>query len=140
MTALEQTVLLLSAVRMYLKHSCPPVTQLIEQLCEDKRLAPVTFPGECRKMLSEGVPFPQAWENAVKSTFPALSDENVSRLSGLGAVLGAVDLDGQLSACGLLSELLGQELKAKKESFEKSRRLVTPLCAFAGLGAVILLC
>ena len=91
--------------------------------------------------MKNGVPFPQAWEEAVRKTAEdaGYRKEDLPLLLRLSEVLGTSDVDGQIKGI----ELMERELEASYEEAQAEQKtkgkLYRSLGALAGAGVVVLL-
>ena len=120
-----------------LRYTLAPMDQVVRRLATLPDALPLL--GCCVRRCKEGEPFPRAWRQAVEECSGALLSEDRQILLHMGAVLGAVDLDGALGeleyARFALKERYGEALERQK----KLGGLYKTLGMLAGAGVVVVL-
>ncbi|MDD6174457.1 MAG: stage III sporulation protein AB [Firmicutes bacterium] len=122
-----------------IRYAALPVPQLLERYCrENGRLELVKA---CSEQLSEGVLFPQAWEQAAKNAArrSSLPNGDLQLLQDFGAGLGASDVEGQISHCRLFAASASEIRQSAREERQQKGRLSVLLGVLLGLGIDLVL-
>lgn len=138
--ALEQALLLLNAVQNELAYCRTPVRELLRRLALRGEFSELPFLHLCSRMCEQGVPFPQAWSNALQKRAAALPlrRDDVELLLAFGAQLGTTDLNGQISLCRLYARLFEERLSQAREWKSRYAKLYMSLGVLGGLLAWVL--
>ncbi|MCL2023267.1 MAG: stage III sporulation protein AB [Oscillospiraceae bacterium] len=90
---------LISRIQTELEYSSPPIDNLLESLYTAENT--FEFLADCRASLRKNLPFPKAWEIAVRGKTSALSKKDRENLIAFGHGIGTTDIAGQSRQCGL---------------------------------------
>ena len=121
-----------------LRFAAPPVSDIIRSSCgRSGRLN--GFAEACAAAVSQGEPFPTAWNEALDS------EKELCRLIGkakdeviaFGAELGTTDLQGQLSCCDYYKHIFCSEYEKRNFESERSAKLFPTLGAMLGVLTII---
>lgn len=140
---LKRVLTLETVIRLYqylydrLKFLQPSVGSLISQAAVCAEFKDLTFLPACGESLRRGESFPESWKTAVEA-FPELKREEKTVMLSLGDILGASDLESQLSAIEYGKALLETRLETAREYAGKHKKLYRTLGILAGLGIAIL--
>lgn len=137
--AIESAVQLLHDLHDRLYHLRPTMGELIEAAAKRETFAGLDYLAECRDRMRRGEPFPAAWKNALAQRPGALPDEEAALLAALADVLGATDLDSQLTALDCTREQLEHRLMLAREQRQKNHKLYGTLGVLAGVAVAIIL-
>jgi stage III sporulation protein AB len=138
---LELLLVLIEKIQTYLRYKRSPTNQLIEELSEYDMFSPFKFLKDCKKMLESSLDFPTAWKNGVLQNQYNMNlvPGDISIVCSLSDILGATDVDGQLSALDLTSSLLKQSLKEAQDKKASHGKLYRSLGVLAGVGVAIII-
>lgn len=103
------------------------------------QLADQTYLTDCRDRMRRGEDFPSSWRGAVENCANVFGKEETRLLSALGDVLGATDLDSQLTALSYTKEQLEHRLGLARQDKQKHGKLYSTLGVLIGLAIVIIL-
>ena len=118
---LRQTFVLFEAE---VRYAALPVSRLLEKSAET-----LPFARPCLRRMREGVPFPEAWREAVETS--ALWAQEKALLVDFGEAFGQCDAEGALSLLRLYQKKTGDLLKKAEEEKERQMRLAPSLGAAA---------
>ena len=122
----------LQAIRTEIRFSAAPLETLIRRYADRS-----DWLASCAEALKHGVPFPEAWRQAVAAAAAARADKNL--LLEFGEGLGATDIEGQTAHCALCAEKLEALLKEAYEEKAKKGKLYVTLGVSAGITLGLLL-
>lgn len=116
-----------------------PVAEIILALAGNQEFAALKYLEACAGRLRSGIPFPQAWREAVtqEAGRSALNREDLELLLSFGRGLGTTDLSGQEKLCSMHEQMLEEQLNAARRQYQSRGKLGTVLGAAAGAVAVI---
>ena len=89
--------------------------------------------------VAQGVPFPEALRAALEEDRADWHPQDIQPLLEMSSVLGATDLNGQLSALSLIQRRLEEEREAAANLLESHSKLYQTLGFSAGAAIVLLL-
>ena len=112
--------------------------ELLEQIAEEPAYQRFCFPEQTCFRLAEGIPFPEAWQEAL-SKDTAVPREAVQHLLPLGEELGASDLEGQLETLAQYARQLEPYAKEAESRCCRLQRLYLSMGILGGLMAAVLL-
>lgn len=81
----------------------------------------------------------EAWNKAMDTDILNINLEDKNILKDLGKLLGATDIEGQLSQIEVTSNFLDEQIKKAEKEREKSEKMYRKLGIIVGLGIVIIL-
>ncbi|MEG1849941.1 MAG: stage III sporulation protein AB [Oscillospiraceae bacterium] len=136
---LERACSLLSGLLRQMKYTLAAPPTLLDQLAAQPEYAQCDYLLDAREGLAQGLPFLQAWENAVRNSEAALNRDDRTVLAQIGAFLGMSDLETQDSQLSLLAEQLAARLAAARDKTESSAKLSSTLGALLGLALAVLI-
>lgn len=137
--AIESAVQLLQDLHDRLLHLRPTMGELIEAAARREAFAGLGYLTACRDRMRRGEPFPTAWKKSIQQFPGALPTEETAMLSMLSDVLGATDLDSQLTALDCTREQLAHRLLLAREQQQKNHKLYGILGVFTGIAVAIIL-
>jgi len=132
---LEETFILVQAIRRELMLTHASCTRLLEQVKEK-------HPSQLLKNVSQHsiqLPFPQAWKQAVSETLILLTDEQRETICMIGSVLGSSDLHRQEEALLQCEEQISELIETEKENCRTRGKLYSSLGILTGLMAAVIL-
>ena len=80
-----------------------------------------------------------AWNKAIDTDILNINLEDKNVLKNLSKLLGATDLEGQLSQIEMTSNFLDEQIKKAEKEREKNESMYRKLGMIIGLGIVIIL-
>lgn len=84
------------------------------------------------------LPAGKAWIKALESQNTNLKKEDIEVLKGLSALLGKVDLEGQVSEIELVDNFLDKQIEKAEEESKKNEKMYKTLGITVGLAMVII--
>lgn len=135
---LENTIRLCQYLYDRLKFLRPGVRALIRQAAAADEFRELTFLKVCAEKVEAGGDFPICWKEAV-AAFWIFDREESKIVQSLGGVLGASDLESQLSALEYARELLEARILAVRDYAAKHKKLYRTLGVLSGLGIAVVL-
>ncbi len=81
----------------------------------------------------------EAWSKAIDTDILNINPEDKNILKDLGKLLGATDIEGQLSQIEVTSNFLDEQIKKAEKEREKNEKMYRKLGMIVGLGIVIVL-
>ncbi len=136
---LEKSISYVIALADELKYTLAPIDRIVARLAGRGEYADLSFVGGCARRCSGGLRFEQAFEQALLDEKTALKQDDILTLLPLAQVLGAVDIEGQLSALALSRSLLDQRLEQAREERRTYSRLYSTLGLLSGAAIAIVL-
>lgn len=133
---LEAFLRFLSAAQTEIRFAALPVEEIVQRHCGD-----VEFLKLCGQKCEGGKSFLTAWEEGVRfgTKGCGFTESDLSLFYRFGEGFGASDTEGQLSHCGLYSELVGENLKNAREDKRQKSKLYQVLGVFSGMAAALLI-
>lgn len=138
-TAIEAAIALVAHFSDRLRYLQPTLAALLNSACGQSMLQPCSYLAPCREALRQGEAFPSAWQKAVRQCPGALGVEQAAVLETLGDVLGATDLDSQLTALAWVREQLEHHLLSARQDREKYHKMYSTLGVLCGIAIAIIL-
>ncbi len=138
---LEKTLLLLITVKSRLEYYREPVGELIDSLCKTDGLEGLGFLEKCRVLEHGGLPFCEAWRQAVNDDglSPPLKKGDIGQLLSIGAAIGSAGLDSQLDKLAMHGEILNETLARARMEADRNGRIFTSLGVSAGIIAGLMI-
>ena len=138
---LDKNLIFIDKLKTCLTYQNLPTNEIVEQLAGDPSCNTLVFLETCCELLQGGASFPKAWKDAVNQTKgkTSLTEPDLSILLSLSGIVGAADVEGQLSALSMVEEQLKRQRQEAQEAKEKKGKLYRSLGALAGVGMVIIL-
>lgn len=136
---LEKSISYVTALADELKYTLAPIDRIVNRLASRGEYAGLSFAGSCARLCSQGLCFEQAFSQALSEEKTALKPDDLMALTPLSQVLGAVDIDGQLSALAHSRSLLSQRLEQAREERRTYSRLYSTLGLLSGAAIAIVL-
>ena len=84
------------------------------------------------------LPAGEAWIKALENQNTNLKKEDIEVLKGLSALLGKVDLEGQVSEIELVDNFLDKQIEKAEEESKRNEKMYKTLGVTAGLAMVII--
>lgn len=134
---MEEAIRLTGLLAGELRYTQAPMEDAIKRLA--KLSGGLPFLTLCAAYCGKGLPFPQAWRRGLEEAPANMEDSEREILFHLGAVLGAVDLEGALGELEYARFALTQRHGEAKARQQKLGGLYRTLGALAGAGIVIAL-
>lgn len=138
-TAIDRAIVLVGYLHDRLRYLQPAMSPLIESACASPELAKLPYLADCRDRMRRAECFPTAWRAAVRGRPGALKAEEARVLESLADVLGATDLESQLTALDYTREQLRRCHIEAGRNREKYQKLYGTLGVLAGLAVGIIL-
>ncbi len=135
---MEETIRLYHYLHDRLKYMRPSVAALIGAANASGEFESLGFLAACEARMQGGSPFGESWRCSVGGSIPELGEASAQVVMGLGGVLGASDLESQLSAIEYSISVLDSRLEEARELAAVRMKLYGTLGLLAGLGAAIL--
>lgn len=138
---LERCLILIDKLKTSLHYQNLPTGELIRTLSEQQACAELPFLKECRTGLEQTSHFPSVWRKSVEGTKGKLSllPEDIDILLSLADIVGASDVEGQLTALDMVETLLKKQREDALMAREKKGKLYRSLGALAGASMAIFL-
>lgn len=137
--SIEAACELIAYLSGQLRYLQPPVSQLIGQAARYSQFTFLDYLGQCAKAVSEGKPFPQSWDSALKESRCDLDKEDRLLLRELGNILGASDLETQVGSLELLQQRLRIRLSEADTNRQKYGKMYQALGFLGGLAIAIVI-
>lgn len=137
--SIEHTLSLLAFLQDRLVYLRPTMGELIDSACAQPNLQELEFLRTCQQAMQQGTPFPQAWKSSIACWRSALTKEDRVLLLSLAEVLGACDLDSQLSSIAFTREQIEHRLVCARQEREKYQKLYGTLGVLAGFAVAVVL-
>lgn len=138
-SAIDTAVVLTGWLADRLRYLQPSMSSLIESAGSSPELGKLPYIAACRAQMRRGESFPVAWRSAVEKHPGALKSEEIRLLSSLADVLGATDLESQLTALDYTREQLRRCYAQACSDRDKHQKLYGTLGVLAGIGIAIIL-
>lgn len=104
---------------------------------ERQSFSQLSFLKKCAPMLQD-TPFPQAWERSVSDWKCALEEGDLIHLKSLSGVLGACDVQGQLSALERIQSEFTHSLETTAVQLETKGRMFRSLGILGGIAVAVI--
>lgn len=128
---LEETVAMISQMKIQLEYLNMPVYEMISSISGKKSSFRVDFIKVCCSLISQGYDFPAAWERAVTDAIYYKSSEK-AKLLQLGLNLGTSDKENQTEMLCMYKAVFEEFLKTAREKEKKYSKLSITLGALTG--------
>lgn len=135
---LEEVIRLYRYLRDRLKYLRPSVSALIEAAAESGEFEALKFLPACNARMKSGLGFSESWRLSVAEEAPALGRDALPAVQSLAGVIGASDIDSQLSAIDYGISVLEDRLEQARQKAAGKSRLYGTLGLLAGLGVSVL--
>lgn len=136
-TELEQAIGLTALLAGELRYTHAPLEAVMARLAKQPGIP--EFINFCAGLCVKGKCFPDAWQEALRCTPTAMAPDDLQPLFRLGAVLGAIDLDGALQEIEYARFALEQRHQEARERKRKMGGLYKTLGILAGLAVIVVL-
>ncbi len=136
--ALELAQTVLESIAGELSYTLAPPEEIIKSLTARTTLCKAGYLTACQSFCRKGVPFPQAWNRAVREWKGALSARDREILTAVSETLGTCSEKEALTALEGAKRLLQEELKNAQEYAQVHGKLYRTLGMLSGVFLVIL--
>ena len=136
---LERCLSFLDSLGEELRYTRAPIGRVAASLAAREDYARLPLAREWDRGCREGKPSWEAFQRGVEARDSFLTAADRQTLAPLAQVLGCTDLEGQLSAIGLVSTLLERRLEEAARQKEGRARMEVSLGILAGAAAAVLL-
>ena len=136
---LERCLSFLDSLGEELRYTQAPMDRVAASLAARADYACLPLAREWHRGLAAGKPGWEAFHRAVEARDSLLTPADRQTLAPLAQVLGCTDLEGQLSAIGLVSTLLQRRLEEASRQKDSRARMEVSLGILAGAAAAVLL-
>lgn len=141
----RERVALLSACDLFLQRMSAllslenlPTAELFSRLCAMPELSELPFIRKTAEQLSDSCDFPAIFRESLQEGCGALKTEDLAVLDRLSDLVGAYDLDSQLTGIESIRTLLAIQLEEARGCAKQDGHLVRSLCVLGGIAAAIL--
>lgn len=117
----------------------PSVAMLVGQAAASPEFDGLLFLAECNRRMCAGESFAESWRNTVQESAASMGKAAAETVCSLADVLGASDLESQLSALDYGIATLETRLADAREYSVKHKKLYSTLGVLAGLGIAVFL-
>lgn len=138
-SAIEQNIALLLFFHDQLRYFQLPVDELLEASARLEQFRSMAYLTDCLEAIAQGGSFSASWADALQSQQMTLGGRETEILASLGEVLGATDLDSQLSTLAYTREQLNLCLHSAREKCAKLQKMYGALGVLTGIAIVIVL-
>ncbi len=128
---LENTLLLISEMKIQLEYLNMPVYEMIKQMKSKVYFGKLDFLNECCNLIESGFDFPIAWKKAITHSHCYKRDET-DKLLHLGENLGTSNLSNQINILNIHSEYFENFLIEAKAKQRKYGNISISVSALAG--------
>lgn len=136
---IESAIRLMNYLIDRLRYLQPTVAGLVASASEAPGLEGAPYVRECRRRMEQGAGFPESWRRSVSSHEGTLGKEGTAILESLSEILGASDLESQLTALDYARERLRRCLEQARTRKEQRQKLYCALGVLVGAGAAVIL-
>ena len=135
---LEQYLKWISQLETEIRYCAEGIPRLLHK---HGKAASLSFLTKCADQMHRGIPFPEAWKQAVQgiSSDYGLKLDDLNLVMEFGNGLGTSDVDGQTAHCQMHRELMQTHLDSAREEKQKKGRLYIMLGLFGGIGVALLI-
>jgi len=91
------------------------------------------------KNIKQNVNIHKSWENAINTNESNLNNEDKKILIDMGKILGATDLEGQVSNIKITSSFIDTQIQKAEQEKEKNAKMYRTLGIVSGLTIIIVL-
>lgn len=134
---LNAALLMLEKVQACLKYEKMTTAELVEWLSEYESLKPLRFLPVCRERSRTGLPFPEAWKEALKEE--RIPEDDRKMALQIGEVLGSTEAENQISELMVLRSLLEQNKQQAEEEKTQKSKLYHSLGVLSGIVLAIMI-
>ena len=139
MAALQKTQLFLHLLSERLSYTLCPVQELFAELAGEPLLRELDYIAACSRRLQAREPFPEALRESVLESRLPLNERDREVLVSLCPIIGASDVENQLSGLALIRANLSGQAGQAREQVQRRARLYRSLGVLAGAAMAILL-
>lgn len=136
--ALELAQAVLESISGELSYHLAPPEQIIKSLAARKTLCKAEYLTACQAFCGKNIPFPLAWNQAVRKSGGALSARDREILTAVSETLGTCSEKEALADLERARLLLQEELKEAREHVRVHGKLYRTLGMLSGVFLVIL--
>lgn len=136
--ALELAQTVLESIAGELSYHLAPPEQIIKSLAARTTLRKAEYLTTCQAFCGKGIPFPRAWDQAVRKCGGALSARDREILTAVSETLGTCSEQEALAGLERAKRLLQEELKDAQEYARVHGKLYRTLGMLSGVFLVIL--
>ncbi|MBC5786573.1 stage III sporulation protein AB [Clostridium facile] len=136
--ALAQSVELVECMKAEIRYSGKEIQQMIHEFGKSSQFQQLPFLKECDQKMDQGEPFPSAWKTALEQSNQHFQQQDLEQIASLGRILGASDVEGQLSSLELISQNLQHYLQQSEEFAHSKGKLYRSLGILTGIAVAIL--
>lgn len=136
--ALELARAVLESFARELEYSLAPPDAIVTRLARRETLSAAGYLPACQSLCARGIPFPEAWREAVRDNPGSLSPEDTRTLAGPADTLGRCGAEEELAALGRAREALAVSLEEAREYARTHGKLYRTLGMLSGAFLVIL--
>lgn len=136
---LELIIILIEKIKTYLRYNQLHTSEMIHELSECSNFDRLDFINDCSKKLKKDSNFPLIWEESISNSKLSILSKDRRILIGLKDIIGARDIDGQLSGIDLALGIIQENLNDAKQVKSVKGRMYRNLGILLGLGLSILI-
>ncbi len=136
---LELIIILIEKIKTYLRYNQLHTSEMIYELSQCSSFDRLDFINYCSKKLKKDSNFPLIWEESILNSKLSISTKDRNILIGLKDIIGARDIDGQLSGIDLTLGIIQENLNDAKQVKSVKGRMYRNLGILLGLGLSILI-
>lgn len=138
---LEESLVFIDKVKTSLHYQNLPTKELISSLSNQPSCENLLFVHKCSEKLEKCNQFPAVWRASVQQCNGKMNllPEDLEIIAALADIIGASDVEGQLSALEMTETLLRKQREEALLAREKKGRLYRSLGALAGASVVVFL-
>lgn len=136
---LEQYLKWVSQMETEIRYGSEDIFRLLGR--RRRELSLLSFLTQCTDQMKEGIPFPQAWKEAIRgiSREYGLKPDDLEAVEAFGNGLGTSDVDGQTAHCQMHQKLLQSRLKGAQEEKQRKGKLYFMLGLCLGVSVALLI-
>lgn len=135
--AIENIIRLCQHLRDRLKYMRPSVAMLVGQAAASPEFEELEFLSQCDRRMREGEIFAESWRSSVRGSSALIGRDAADIVGSLADVLGASDLESQLSALDYGIATLESRLCDAREYSARHQKLYRTLGVLAGFGIAV---
>lgn len=133
-----QTVEIIEKIKAEIRYTAKETRQLINELQESECFDKLVFLKKCVDLMDSGISFPKAWEKAIKSNPENFDSNDLEQIIYLSEVLGATDIQGQISALDMVKCNIENNLYQAEQNCQTKGKMYKSLGMLSGLAVAIL--
>ena len=136
---LEQYLKWVSQMETEIRYGSEDISRLLGR--HRQELSALSFLTQCTDQMKKGIPFPQAWKEAIRE-IPreyGLKPDDLEAVQAFGNGLGTSDVDGQTAHCRMHQKLLQSRLKGAQEEKQRTGTLYFMLGLCLGVSVALLI-